>query len=124
GDRVGSVLAQDDAVKQILEAVDAKQPQDVGLFGRQSAFAGDTSSIIDFSQFIVRGHYEKSVRLQKYFRAQMWCGLIDLRVAGPKALASPRELGTAIVLLDLLNRAGERARWMELNQWINFMVGP
>ena len=37
---------------------------------------------MDFSQFKVRGHYEHSERLKHYFQAMMWCGTIDLRVAG------------------------------------------
>ena len=43
----------------------------------------------------------------------MWCGRIDLRIAGGKTtngeLVLPRELGSAVVLHDLL-RAGRQVR--------------
>jgi hypothetical protein len=34
----------------------------------------------DFSQFKPRGHYESSPELQRYFRASMWLGRVDLRL--------------------------------------------
>src|SRR5579872_425969 len=35
---------------------------------------------LDYSQFIVRGHYTKSAALQRYFRAMMWYGLAPMAV--------------------------------------------
>ncbi|HEX6245579.1 MAG TPA: DUF3160 domain-containing protein [Polyangiales bacterium] len=34
----------------------------------------------DFSQFKPRGHYTQDERFQRYFRAQMWLGRVDLRL--------------------------------------------
>jgi len=69
---------------------------------------------VDFSQFKVRGHYTHSERLGRYFKCVMWLGRIDLAVAGGPfdrgcglQLASPRELGRAIVLCHLLNQSGQ-----------------
>jgi hypothetical protein len=73
-----------------LQAVEAKQLHKFPLFGRQRQ--------MDFSQFEVRGHYENSDRLKKYFKAMMWCRRIDLRIAGGKdywgVRSSPREFGS------------------------------
>jgi hypothetical protein len=60
--------------------------------------------VVDFSQS-VRGHYEHSERLGRYFQCVMWLARIDLPVAGgpfrrclDERFASPRELGTAVAL--------------------------
>lgn len=49
----------------------------------------DQSSIvqftIDFSQFVPRGHYTRTEKLKKYFRAMMFYGLAPLPVPDPKA---------------------------------------
>jgi hypothetical protein len=68
---------------------------------------------IDFSQFTVRGHYTDSDRLSRYFQTMMWCGYIDLRVATfwPNQEDDIRQLGTAIVMNDLLQQSGELADW-------------
>ena len=86
---------------------------------------------VDFSQFKPRGHYLRTEQLGRYFQAMMWCGRIDLRVAGgpfddgcgPR-MASPRELGTAIALWDLIKRAGLLDKWDALNTIIETFVGP
>ena len=87
--------------------------------------------MVDFSQFKVRGHYTHSARLGRYFRCLMWLGRIDIPVAGgpwercPDVLrfASPRELGTAIVLWHLLNTSGQFDRWRDMEQTISGLVG-
>jgi RNA polymerase sigma factor (sigma-70 family) len=94
--------------------------QDYPLFGRPRD--------IDFSQFKVRGHYENSELLKKYFKAMMWCGRTDMRIAGGMdaksgGLSSPRELGGAIVLDDLLRRGGKFQQWNEFDQMIQTFVG-
>ena len=82
---------------------------------------------MDFSQFKVRGHYENSELLKKYFKAMMWCGRIDLRIAGGKdyygALSSPRELGSAVILNDLLLRGKQFDRWQQFDRLIQTFVG-
>ena len=86
---------------------------------------------VDFSQFKPRGHYLRTEQLGRYFQAMMWCGRIDLRIAGGPfndgcsfRMASPRELGTAIALWDLIKRAGLLDRWDALNTIIETFVGP
>lgn len=87
---------------------------------------------VDFSQFKVRGHYIHSERLGKYFRCMMWLGRIDIPVAGgpwkrcPDDLrfASPRELGTALVLWHLLNASGHMKTWQDMERTISVFVGP
>jgi hypothetical protein len=54
----------------------------------------------------------------------MWLGRVDLRVAGDTNWASTRQLGTAIVLNDLLNRSGQRDQWQKLDQYLTTFIGP
>jgi hypothetical protein len=116
---VPTKLNQDARVAETLQAVAAEQMQTFALFGRDRQ--------MDFSQFKPRGHYEESEPLRRYFRAMMWCGRIDLRVAGGSdatgPLSSPRELGAALVLHDLLRRAGKFDAWRQFDALLQTLVG-
>ena len=80
-----------------------------------------------FSQFKPRGHYEADPELRKYFKAMMWCGRTDLRVAGgydaSGVLSNGRELGASVVLLDLLRRSGREESWRHFDKAIQTFVG-
>jgi hypothetical protein len=115
GSPVKSVLGQDDRVARSLRACADQQIEKIILFGRERK--------VDFSQFKPRGHYEKNEALKRYFRAMMWCGRIDLRVAGKPELASPRELGAAVVLNDLLRASGQFDHWRRFDQMLQTFVG-
>jgi hypothetical protein len=115
GSPVQTRLGQGDRVAKTLEAVDGLQLQRFNLFGRERK--------VDFSQFKVRGHYEHSDQLKRYFRAMMWCGRIDLRIAGQPQHAAPRELGAALVLHDLLRRSGKFEQWQQFDRMIQTFVG-
>lgn len=124
GSRVDTYTGNDALVGQTLNAIAAGEPAYFDLFGRmQRGNESDARNLIDFSLFKVRGHYVDSVRLQRYFRAMIWCGHIDLRIAGNPEEASPRELGTAIVLNDLLQRSGARNKWQGIEQIVRCFVG-
>lgn len=119
--RLGSVDAM---VRQIMEGVGTGSsdflifPQTgKGLFGREGG------GFVDFSQMKPRGHYTSSDLLKRYFRAAMWCGRIDLRVAGPKEWASPRELGVALVLNELLKRSEMVSSWQAMDEILRVFVG-
>jgi hypothetical protein len=115
GNAVKTYLNQDARVSQTLKAIQHEQLQEFNLFGRDRK--------IDFSQFKPRGHYEKSEALKKYFRAMMWCGKIDLRIAGTPQEASPRELGAAITLHNLLQESGKFEQWQQFDQFLQTFVG-
>lgn len=116
---VGTKLNQDARVGTTLDAVAGEKMQSFELFGRGRS--------MDFSQFKPRGHYEASEELRRYFKAMMWCGRIDLRVAGGRdatgELSSPRELGAAIVLHDLLKRSGKFETWRKFDALLQSLIG-
>lgn len=116
---VATKLDQDDRVNKTLAAVKAEGMHDFDLFGRARK--------MDFSQFKPRGHYETKPELRTYFKAMMWCGRTDLRIAGGSdatgALSSARELGASMVLLDLLRKAGKEEAWRQFDRCIQTFVG-
>jgi hypothetical protein len=123
GSNVLSALGQETRVQATLTHIQEQQLECVTLF--------DNERLVDFSQFKPRGHYAERLRLERYFQTVMWLGRIDLRVAGPDqdcfgfALpASPRQLGTAIVLTRLLARSGEFENWRRMDRVIQTFVGP
>jgi hypothetical protein len=119
GKPAGTKLNQDARVGTTLNAVTGEKMQSFHLFGRDRN--------MDFSQFKPRGHYEASEELRRYFKAMMWCGRVDLRVAGGKdatgTLSSPRELGAALVLHDLLKRSGKFDTWRQFDALLEAFIG-
>jgi hypothetical protein len=83
-----------------------------------------TNRDVDFSQFKIRGHYERSVGLGRYFQAFMWTARTDLRIFWAKSdPQSLRELGTAVVLAILLQTSGQSDHWRQLDDLIRLFVG-
>jgi len=119
-----TVTGQDAKVLATINAIDAGNPAFFDLFGRGESHPGDPSNLVDFSLFKVRGHYTASPRLGRYFRCMIWCGHIDLRIAGNPDESSPREMGTALVLRDLAARSGQLPRWQDIDAVIRLFVGP
>jgi hypothetical protein len=125
GTQVVSPLGQDARVAQTLADIQAEQLKEIGDF---MGFC----RIVDFSQFKVRGHYTHSERLARYFQCLMWLGRTDIPVAGGpwkrcpdhERIASPRELGVAVVLWHLLNASGQFETWHNVEQIIQTFVGP
>jgi hypothetical protein len=111
GKSVKPALGEEERITRTLQACEGLQMQKFNLFGR--------GRVVDFSQFKVRGHYENSPLLGQYFKAMMWCGRIDLRVAP----GDERELGAAVVLNDLLKRAKKVEQWAEFDRLLQTFVG-
>jgi hypothetical protein len=121
GQQVPSALG-DTGVNQLvttaLTAISSETLQEIPMFG--------TNRVVDFSQFKIRGHYDESDRLRRYFRTMMWCGRVDLRLVAfwPNQEDSLRELGTAVVLQSLLAQAGEFHHWQAIEGITRAFVGP
>lgn len=79
---------------------------------------------VDFSQFTVRGHYTRNANLGRYFQTFMWVARADLRILAangdPQSL---RELGTAVVLANLLRTSGLLTQWSQLDRQIRVFIG-
>ena len=112
-----SQLGQEDRVQQALLACQSeKMLMNYLLFGRPRD--------IDFSQFKPRGRYDQHEHTKNYFRAVMWLGRIDFRIAGnPVPEQDIRELSGAIVMNDLLHRAGMYERWQQIDRALLQLIG-
>jgi hypothetical protein len=109
-------LGQSARVLEALTAITNLQPVlHFGTFGADRA--------VDFSQFQVRGHYETSQRLQRYFRAMTWCGQIDFRFTGSTGDNSLRELSGAVAMYLLLKNSGQFDNWKLMDDVVRMFVG-
>ena len=72
----------------------------------------------DFTQYKVRGHYEKSDTLKRYFRGMMWFGRTNF-------LLSDKRLTLAAILIpDLLEKARESRAFETIDHLLGYLVGP
>ncbi len=115
GSRVPATLADIPRLDRVLAKVSAMGEDAIELFGRPR--------LEDFSQYKPRGHYTDTPALGQYFRAMMWCGRTDLRVAGDSTVSSPRQLGAALILRDLLLRSGGLEEWHRVAALIEGFFG-
>jgi hypothetical protein len=122
---VPSVAGQNYEVVQLLKKIQAQRVE--------TPDAGCTTlrnhrHCIDYSQFIPRGHYTKTVPLQRYFRAMMWLGRADigwnLEVPKPPDAETTRELRGAAVLALLAQSAGQLPTLQAMGSIVDLLVGP
>jgi hypothetical protein len=72
----------------------------------------------DYTQYIPRGHYDKSDFLKRYFKAMMWYGRLTFR------FKETDEVKSAVLLnFDLSGNKEAFAGWETINETINFFVG-
>ncbi len=119
GNTVTPALASAAQVEELVSKANAASGSAlVSLFG--------TKREIDFSQFKPRGHYEGDPLLERYFRAMMWMGRIDLRMIETQPDGSQlfwrRQLEAALGLRSLLDAEG-LADWQRLDRAIGAFVG-
>ncbi len=92
---------------------------EVVLFGQRR--------VLDWSQFLPRGHYTDSESLTRYFRAMMWLGRIDLRLIYTDELGQrvvdPRAVATTLALREVLD-APARTTWAQIEAVLRSLIGP
>src|SRR3989338_7467200 len=71
----------------------------------------------DYSQYIPRGHYDKTEQLKAYFKSMMWYGRLTFR------LKNDDEIKSGILITLALNKEGNQASWNKIYEPINFFVG-
>jgi len=110
-------------VQDMLNDVAAQKPKDVALFA-------STSRIMDFSQFIVRGHYTKDSLLSHYFRSMIWLGRTELMLLAPLGTTTDwplediqRQAIDALLIAEAVTAAGAAPDIAALDSLITFLVG-
>lgn len=71
----------------------------------------------DYSQYISRGHYDKTEQLQRYFKTMMWYGRITFR------LSSEDEVRSSILATFALQHAPTQDAWSAIYDTTEFFVG-
>lgn len=71
----------------------------------------------DYSQYIPRGHYDKTEQLKAYFKSMMWYGRLTFR------LKSEDEIKSGVLITLALNKGDNRNSWNKIYEPINFFVG-
>jgi len=72
----------------------------------------------DFTQYKVRGHYEKNETLQRYFRAMMWFGRRNFPLADRKLTLA------AILIPGLVDKAQGTRTFESIDSSLEYLVGP
>ncbi len=84
----------------------------------QPADAAPTDKYLeDYSQYVPRGHYDKSDELKAYFRAMMWYGRINFR------FKTDDEVRSAVLMVLGLNDDAVRRSWDAIYEPTAFFVG-
>jgi len=81
---------------------------------------------LDYSQFIVRGHYGKSPLLGQYFRTMMWFGLVPLAVerrVGDHAEPQPDMIKQACLMVQDLYDSGAMSSWQRIYDVTSLYAG-
>jgi len=81
---------------------------------------------IDYSQFIVRGHYTKSPTLQRYFRAMMWYGLVPMAVKvenNGQWVRADEQIMQSLLLTRSLYQTGALQTWERIYDPTVLFVG-
>lgn len=81
--------------------------------------SGDSGDLLqeDYSQYIPRGHYERTDLLKAYFKSMMWYGRMSFR------LNNEDETKSAVLIALALNQEENRQLWDKIYATTNFFVG-
>lgn len=71
----------------------------------------------DYSQYMPRGHYERTELLQNYFKSMMWYGRLTFR------LKNEDETRSAALITLALDQGKNRVSWDKIYAATNFFVG-
>lgn len=71
----------------------------------------------DYSQYIPRGHYDKTEQLKAYFKSMMWYGRLTFR------MKNNDEIKSALLITIALNKENNQTSWNKIYEPVNFFVG-
>ncbi len=102
--------------------------KDRGLIqsGKDFAIGGVFPYKLDYSQFIVRGHYTRTAKLEAYFRAMMWYGLAPFAVArkeGFRWVRADEQIRQSLLLTHALYSSKLDKDWVRVYEPTCLYVG-
>ena len=108
-------FAVSDAVKSDVEALISPIQAGAGPLPSLKNFAGPVNE--DFTQYKVRGHYEKNETLKRYFRGTMWFGRNNFLLSDKKKTLA------AILVPSIVDAAQEQHTFDSLDALITYLIG-
>jgi len=104
--------------------------QELALIGAHEGFAASPTVgfKVDYSQFIPRGHYTRSDKLKRYFKALMWYGLVPIALRNMRDQLAPRQARQAVLMAQAVvrDKVGQEPLgkvWEDVYEPTAFMVG-
>lgn len=91
--------------------------------GRGFEMSAVVPNKIDFTQFIVRGHYTKTPTLQRYFRGMMWYGLAPLEITDKSGKPHQESARIAVNIADALGAANLTKEWQAIYEPTTLYAG-
>ena len=121
-----SKLGQQSAISELAgKAIAAERVESIDLFGR--------SRMVDFTFYQPRGLYTDATALHGYFRAMVWLTRMEMNLVSRGSRSSapsltieetPREATLALVLADLVERAGVEKDVARIDAYQRALAGP
>lgn len=108
-------FAVSDTAKPEVEALVSAIQAGGGEVPSMKNFVGPTRE--DFTQYKVRGHYEKNETLQRYFRGMMWFGRHNFLLSVKKKTLA------AILVPSIVESAQEERTFETLDALITYLIG-
>lgn len=110
---VASEVNQELALIEAHQGIEKSPVMNIG--GRQDTMLEVLTE--DYSQYIPRGHYDKTEKLKAYFKSMMWYGRLTFR------MKSDDEVKSALLITLALNKENNQNSWNKIYEPVNFFVG-
>jgi hypothetical protein len=109
---------------EVPEAVRATVDEELALIEAHAGF--ETSPILgspeDYSQYVPRGHYNKTEARQRYFKAMMWYGRINFRLKEASETLSALLMAQALANTEIEGEPAVQI-WERIYEPTSFLVG-
>ncbi|MBU1535626.1 DUF3160 domain-containing protein [Myxococcota bacterium] len=115
GSSVAPALGDNREVEAAIRLVSDMRISRINIFG--------ATREMDFGMFRPRGHYTKSQGLQRYFRAMMWLGRVDMRIVPQKGADNSNQVLAALTMLELLQNAKKYEAWKQFDSLMTTLIG-
>ncbi|MFA6525445.1 MAG: DUF3160 domain-containing protein [Patescibacteria group bacterium] len=107
-----------DAKEAVTDAILVNLGREEGLGLKNPSSVKMASGLLeDYSQYIPRGHYDRTEELKSYFKSMMWLGRMTYRFSNADESAS------AVLITQALSDSGRSSLWQSIYEPTNFFVG-
>ncbi len=106
-----------DEVEKELELIESHKGIEVSPLMNIGGSGGSKPLEEDYSQYIPRGHYERTDLLKAYFKSMMWYGRLTFRSK------DENETKSALLITLALDKENNRQKWEQIYTTTSFFVG-